>query len=144
MANLDLQIMGGGGHPDPEIRGGGSLKIFFFWALRASFWSKNKGGGLPGPLPGIRHCFPFSAPMDPLYRHIGQITSIQKQKTILLKFSLFVCQNQSQCTFPRFVIGLVLPLLLASPTTHFPLDRNDGVASGIRRLFSLDRKVRRF
>ena len=26
---------GGGGHPDPEIRGGG---------LRASVWSKNKGG----------------------------------------------------------------------------------------------------
>ena len=26
-------------------------------------------------------------------------------------------KNQSQCTFPRFVIGLVLPLLLANPTT---------------------------
>ena len=28
-------------------------KIFFFSALRASFWSKNKGGwGPPGPSPG--------------------------------------------------------------------------------------------
>ena len=40
-------------HPDPEIRGGG---------LRASVWSKNKGGGggLPGRSPGpfswICHC----------------------------------------------------------------------------------------
>ena len=40
----DLQIRGGGGgsHPDPEISGGRSDKIFS--ALRASFWSKNKGG----------------------------------------------------------------------------------------------------
>ena len=52
--------------------------------------------------------------------------------------------NQSRCTFPRFVIGLVLPLLLASPTTQFSLNRNNGVVSGIRTLFSLDRKVLRF
>ena len=38
---------GGGGHPDPEIRGGRSLKKFFP-ALRVSFWSKNN----PGPSPG--------------------------------------------------------------------------------------------
>ena len=31
---------GVGGHPDPEIRGA---------ALRVSVWSKNKGGGGPGP-----------------------------------------------------------------------------------------------
>ena len=48
---------GGGGegssHLDPEISGGpGSKK--FFWALQASIWSKNKGGGTghPGPSPG--------------------------------------------------------------------------------------------
>ena len=45
VADPDLQIKGregvaGGSHPDPEIRGGG-LK-FFFAALRASVWSKNK------------------------------------------------------------------------------------------------------
>ena len=34
---------GGGGHPDPEKRGA-SLQKFFFSALRASFWSKNKRG----------------------------------------------------------------------------------------------------
>ena len=38
---------GGGGHPDPEIRGGAVLKKVFS-ALRASVWSKSKGGaGLP-------------------------------------------------------------------------------------------------
>ena len=31
--------------------------------------------------------------------------------------------NQLQCTFPCFVIGLVLLLLLATPTTQFSLDR---------------------
>ena len=53
----DLQIRRGGwgGHPDPEMRGGGGLppkKIFS--ALQASFWSENKDGGPgpPGPSPG--------------------------------------------------------------------------------------------
>ena len=32
-------VGGGGGHPDPEMRGGGSQKNFF----QASVWSKNKG-----------------------------------------------------------------------------------------------------
>ena len=36
---------GGGGHPDPEIGGAASKKLFS--ALRASFWSKNKEGSLP-------------------------------------------------------------------------------------------------
>ena len=35
---------GRGGHPDPEIRGGAGLKENSFSALRASAWSKNKGG----------------------------------------------------------------------------------------------------
>ena len=42
----DLQIRrgGGGSHPDPEIRGGGSgLKKKIFSALRASVWSKTNG-----------------------------------------------------------------------------------------------------
>ena len=47
---------GGGGHPDPKIRRGrGRPPEIFFSALRASFWSKNKGGGgasPPGPSPG--------------------------------------------------------------------------------------------
>ena len=40
---------GGGGHADPEIRAGRSYRKKFS-ALRASVWSKNKGGG-SGPLP---------------------------------------------------------------------------------------------
>ena len=53
--------------------------------------------------------------------------------------------NQSQCTFPCFVIGLVLPLLLPTPTTWFLLDHKQNVSnrvvSRIRTLFSLDHKL---
>ena len=35
---------GGAGHPDPEIRGWWRSPKTLFSALRASFWSKNKGG----------------------------------------------------------------------------------------------------
>ena len=57
MADSHLQITGGGGggdgHPDPEIRGGPASKKIFS-VLRASFWSKNKGGPAPpGPSPGF-------------------------------------------------------------------------------------------
>ena len=51
---------GSPGHPDPEIREGGRggpVSEILFWALRTSFWSKNKWGGggegrAPGPSPG--------------------------------------------------------------------------------------------
>ena len=62
LADPDLQIRGrgrgrvGDGHLDPEIRGGARSQKKFFSALRASVWSKNRGGGggPPGPLPCIR------------------------------------------------------------------------------------------
>ena len=53
MADPDLQITGGGGvHPRPEIREGegGRPPKKIFSALRASFWSKNKGGSRAPPL----------------------------------------------------------------------------------------------
>ena len=55
--------------------------------------------------------------------------------------------NQSKRTFPCFVIGLVLLLLLLlpTPTIWFSLDHkrnvSDGVVSGIGTLFSLDHKL---
>ena len=53
MADPDLQIRRGAGHPDPEIRGGWAVSNFNFSALRASVWAKNKGGpDPPGPTPG--------------------------------------------------------------------------------------------
>ena len=56
MALTDLQIRGGGGYPDPEIRlglAGGGLQNVFFSALRVSSWSKNKEAtGPPYPSPG--------------------------------------------------------------------------------------------
>ena len=45
MADLDLQIRGVPGHPDPDIRGGGAVSKKIFLALWASVWSKNMGGG---------------------------------------------------------------------------------------------------
>ena len=52
---------------------------------------------------------------------------------------------QSKCTFPHFVIGLVVPLLLPTPAIWFSLDHkrnvSDGVVSGIGTLFSLDYKL---
>ena len=38
---------------------------------------------------------------------------------------------------PSFVIGLVLPLLLATPTNQFSLDRKNGVVSGILQFYFL-------
>ena len=53
--------------------------------------------------------------------------------------------NQSQCTFPRFLIRLVFLLLLPTPTIWFSLDHkrnvSDGIVSGIETLFSLDHKL---
>ena len=51
----DLQIRGGPGKPDPEIRGAAVSKKCFS-ALRASVWSKNKGGGGRAP---------WGPPLDP-------------------------------------------------------------------------------
>ena len=56
LADPDLQ-MGGGGHPDPEIRGGGAVSKKIFSAIRASLWSKNKGGTWAPPLDPPLHCF---------------------------------------------------------------------------------------
>ena len=61
MADPDLQIRGGG-HPDPEIKGGTRSPQKFFPALRASFFSKIRGGaGPPGPSPGSAtdSCMPW-------------------------------------------------------------------------------------
>ena len=51
--------------------------------------------------------------------------------------------NQSRCTFSRFVIGLVLPLLLPTLTIWFSLDHKRNV-SRIRTLFSPDHKLYAF
>ena len=49
--NLQVEGGGGGGHPDPEIRGDRPQKNIFrpFGPL---FGLKVKGGGSPGPSPG--------------------------------------------------------------------------------------------
>ena len=62
VADPDLQIKVGSGHPDQEIKGGGGLKKFFL-ALWASVWSKNKWGGGGSPLD------------QPLNKHPPRITA---------------------------------------------------------------------
>ena len=47
MADSDLQIREGGGHPDPKMKGLRSPKNFFS-AIRVSVWFKNNGGLSPG------------------------------------------------------------------------------------------------
>ena len=50
MPDPDLEISGGSSRP--LDKGGGGLPPPNFLALRASFWSKNRGGGSP---PGPSH-----------------------------------------------------------------------------------------
>ena len=71
VANLDLQIMGGGGgHPDPEIRGGGQSQKFFFRPFGPHFGLKIRGAGSPGPSPGSATAFPS---VPPWTRYIGTL-----------------------------------------------------------------------
>ena len=57
VADPDLQIMGMGGHPDPEKRGRAGLKKNCFQPFRPQFGLRIKGGPRPpGPLPWIYHC----------------------------------------------------------------------------------------
>ena len=44
VADPHLQIRGGGGHPDPELRGWPSLKKSFFWPFGPQFGPKITGG----------------------------------------------------------------------------------------------------
>ena len=60
---------------------------------------------------------------------------------------IWSCENHWDCRsrndkpitvqIPSFVIGLVLPLLLATPTNQFSLDRKNGVVSGILQFYFL-------
>ena len=58
VADPDIQIRrrvgggrGGGGHPDPEIRGRPGLKKNFFRPFRPQFGQKMRWRAAPGPLP---------------------------------------------------------------------------------------------
>ena len=73
---------GGRGHPDPEIRGGQSPQ-FFFSVLRASFWSKNKGGARA----------PRAPPLDP--------PLLQAQKSELHTKQILPCERTAEeVSFP--------------------------------------------
>ena len=83
MAGPHLQIgEGGGGHPDPEIRGG-PVSTNVFSALRASFWSKNKGGARA----------PRAPTLDP--------TLLQAQKSELHTKQILPCERTAEeVSFP--------------------------------------------
>ena len=70
VADSDLQIRGGrgGGHPDPDIRGGGGWpQKNFFWPFGPHFGLKIRGGqGPPSPFPGsasVPISFPIKHPV---------------------------------------------------------------------------------
>ena len=65
--------------------------------------------------------FPFSS--DSPYDSVTSFRVWPSENQIVWVGSGSGMINQSQCKFPRFVIGLVLPLLLATPKTQFSLDR---------------------
>ena len=51
MGDPDLQIRWGrGGHPDPDIRGGGAVSKKMFQPFGPQFGLKTRGGGRPPPL----------------------------------------------------------------------------------------------
>ena len=55
----DLEIRGregGGVHPDPELRVGGSRLQIFFWLFGPQFGLRIRGPWPPRPLPWICHC----------------------------------------------------------------------------------------
>ena len=56
VADPDLQIREGSGHPDPEIMGGGGGERGPV-SLWASVCSSNRRGGDPGPSPGCATAF---------------------------------------------------------------------------------------
>ena len=72
MADPDLHIGGGGGHPDPEMAGGGPQKTFFS-APGASF------GGALGPSPGSATAIDFS-----------EVVFTKRYMEILLIFTLAI------------------------------------------------------
>ena len=57
VADLDLQMREGGGHPDPK--GGGPVSKNFFTTFWASVWSKYKGG-------------PWASSLDPPLEREGE------------------------------------------------------------------------
>ena len=80
--------------------------------------------------------FPFSS--DSAYYSVASFCLWPSENQIVQVGSGSGRINQSHCKFPHFVIGSVLPLLLAIPKTQFFF------ISGIRMLFSPDCKVLHF
>ena len=92
---------GGGWSSRPWDKGGPGLKKNFFSALRASFWSKNKGGGrAPRPLLWIRHCSKTE--------YKCQLESVQLSykvrllKGALSRWSTFFCWQSQSRVFIRY------------------------------------------
>ena len=73
MPDPDLEIRGGGSFTPLDKGGGAVSQKTFFALLRASFWSKNKGGGLP-PVP----------PMEPPLYHDIRFTVVGIDRSLVV------------------------------------------------------------
>ena len=95
MADPDLQIRRGGGHPHAEITGGGGSQKKLPSALRVSVWSKNKRGRAPrGP------------PLDPPLYHIDFGLSQLKMLTFESLVEIMCCVSHSKSS----PVGLFLDI----------------------------------
>ena len=74
---LDKGGWGGGSHPDSEIMEGDRSQKQFFSALRASFWSKNKGEGRA----------PRPPPLDPPLIYSHDCSKLNKTNILPAKIS---------------------------------------------------------
>ena len=138
MGDPDLHIRGGGGggYPDPDIKGRGPGLKNFFSALRASCWSRNKaGGGEGGWIPWNRHCNRL-LPMNP------NLVTVSWKKTILHSKASFKewkrVNNPAESTLASFHMRKIWPLWYGNWFPQLPENQPLDVATQIWVVLLID------
>ena len=89
--------VGGGGHPDPAIRGEAVSKKYIFPPLRASVWSKNKGEVRAPQTP------PLDPPLSLWYTKLVHRTKCVSHKAFLKVLS-WISDLLIYCNYIRFIM----------------------------------------
>ena len=89
--------VGGGGHPDPAIRGEAVSKKYIFPPLRASVWSKNKGEVRAPQTP------PLDPPLSLWYTKLVHRTKCVSHKAFLKVLSC-ISDLLIYCNYIRFIM----------------------------------------